>query len=179
MRSRWITPLLIVLAAVGLFLVFTSDDGDAPPALDAITTAEGLDTQIPAGWVQRGDFEFEFAPAGDEQVFDQWTVARGCPLDGCAALSLEEWLDMAESLPTFVSVRAAEADSIFNVALRWFDDALVMTGQTTAAGDLVFAAHFGEGATSYVACSARLSLPSDERLVESLIEVCRATAPLD
>jgi hypothetical protein len=169
----------MALAVLGLLLVFTFDDVEAPPALDAVTTAEGLDTQIPAGWVQRGDFEFEFAPAGNEQVFDQWIVARGCPVDGCAPLSLEEWLDRAESLPTFESVRAAEDDSIFNVALRWYDDALVMTGQTNAAGDLVFAAHFGEGATSFVACSARLSLPSDERLVESLIEVCRGTAPLD
>lgn len=176
MRRPWIVPALIVLALVGAALILTADDDEEPVALEAITTAEGLATRIPEGWVESEHFAFDFVPATQEQVFDQWTVARACPPDGCAARSLDDWLALAADLPTFTNIADAEGEETFDVEAETLDDAYVLRAQTEAAARLVFVAAFTDGAEEYVACSVRLALGADLRLADEIVDVCRTTA---
>ncbi|MEZ5168310.1 MAG: hypothetical protein R2695_18220 [Acidimicrobiales bacterium] len=179
MRRPWIVPVLIVLAVVGAVLVVTADADEAAPPLEAIVTDEGLGTRIPQGWVVSTESAFEFTPPGGDRGFDQWMVARGCPPDGCRARSLAEWMALAGNLPTFTNVRDAEGTDTFNLTERGYADAVELRAQTESGGTLVFAAHFRDGAASYVACSARLDLGSDQRLADELVSVCRTTTPVD
>lgn len=174
MRRPWIVLVLIGLALVGAVLIRTADDGDRV-ALEEVTTAEGLVTQIPEGWVVSDQFPFEFAPPGDEQVFDQWTVARACPPDGCAPRTLDEWLALAPDLPTFTNLEAVEGEDTFNLRVETLDDARILRAQTEAAATLVFVAAFTDGADDYVACSVRLGVGSDARLADAIVDVCRST----
>ena len=175
MRRPWIVPALIALALVGAVLIVTADDGEDPVALEEITTAEGLATRIPEGWVVSEQFAFDFGPAGGEQVFDQWTVARACPPDGCGARALDDWLALAVDLPTFTNIADAEGEDTFNVEFETLDDAYVLRAQTEAAARLVFVAAFTDGAEDYVACSVRLGLGADQRLADEIVDVCRTT----
>jgi len=165
----------MALAIVGLVLIWTADETEGVE-LEDITTAEGLDTRIPAGWIVSEQFPFDFAPADDSQVFDQWTVARACPADGCATRSLDEWLALAPDLPLFESVIEAEGDDVFNIDVETVDDARILRAQTEANARLVFVAAFTDRADHYVACSVRLALASDQRLADEIIDVCRSTA---
>ena len=174
MRRPWIVLVLIGLALVGAVLIRTADDDDRV-ALEEVTTAEGLVTQIPEGWVVADQFPFEFGPPGDGQVFDQWTVARACPTDGCDARTLEEWLALAPDLPTFTNLEAVEGEDTFNLRVEALDDARVLRAQTEAAATLVFVAAFTDGSDDYVACSVRLGLDADQRLADEIVEVCRST----
>lgn len=174
MRRPWIVLVLIGLAIVGAVLIRTADDGDRV-ALEEVTTAEGLVTRIPEGWVVSDQFPFEFGPAAEGQVFDQWTVARACPPDGCAVRSLDEWLALAPDLPTFTNLAAVEGEDTFNLRIETLDDARVLRAQTEAAAELVFVAAFTDGAEDYVACSVRLGVGSDSRLTDAIVDVCRST----
>ena len=156
MRRPWIVLVLIGLALVGAVLIRTADDDDRV-ALEEVTTAEGLVTQIPEGWVVADQFPFEFGPPGDGQVFDQWTVARACPTDGCDARTLEEWLALAPDLPTFTNLEAVEGEDTFNLRVE------------------TLVAAFTDGSDDYVACSVRLGLDADQRLADEIVEVCRST----
>jgi hypothetical protein len=174
MRRPWIVPALIALAVVGAVLIWTADDAD-DVALEEITTAEGLATRIPEGWVVSEQFSFDFVPDIDEKVFDQWTVARACPLEGCGTRSIDEWLALAPDLPTFTNVRSVEGSDTFNVEIETLADARVLRAQTEAAARLVFIAVFADGADDYVACAVRLGLDGDQRLADAIVDVCRAT----
>ena len=166
--------MLIALALVGAVLIWTADESD-DVALEEIITAEGLATRIPQGWVVSDQFPFDFLPDTDEKVFDQWTVARACPPEGCAARSLAEWLALAPDLPTFTNVAETEGVDTFNVEIETLADARVLRAQTEAAARLVFVAAFTDGADDYVACAVRLGLDADQRLADSIIDVCRST----
>lgn len=170
--------MLAVFAVLGAVLILTAAEDDGPP-LDDIVTEEGLVTKVPRGWIANADRPFEFGPPSVTDVFDQWTVARACPLDGCRARSLDEWIALADLLPTFDSVRDAEGDAVFNIEASDFDDARVLRARTEAGGQLVFVAAFADGASSYVACSVRVAIGTDEALTDAIVEVCRATVPVD
>lgn len=174
MRRPWIVPALVVLALLGAALIWTADD-DEGVALDDITTAEGLVTRIPSGWVESDQFAFDFRPDVDEQVFEQWTVARACPLDGCRVRTLAEWIALAADLPTFTNIVDAEGIDTFNLDVEQFADARVLRAQTEAGAPLVFVAAFTDGAEDYVACSVRLGLGADQRLTAAIVDVCRST----
>ena len=179
MRRPWIVPVLIGLALLGAVLILTADETE-PVALEEITTAEGLATRIPEGWVVSEQFPFDFVPPTEGKVFDQWTVARACPAEGCAVRSLDQWLALAPDLPTFVGIAAAEGEDVFNIEIR---DDCPMPGcsraQTEAAARLVFVAAFTDGAEDYVACSVRLGLGADQRLADEILDVCRSTEPVE
>lgn len=174
MQRSWIVVALIGLALLGGVLIVTADDDSGPP-LDDIVTAEGLNTQIPQGWLESPEFSFDFLPTLDEQVFDKWTVARGCPTDGCAPRSLDEWWALVDELPTFVGL--ASTDGLFNTETETLDDARVFRAQTETGGRLVFVAAFTDGAEAYVACSLQLGLSADQRLSDAIVDVCRSTSP--
>ena len=178
MRRPWIVPALIALAVLGAVLIWTADESE-PVALEEITTGEGLVTKIPEGWIVSAQFPFDFVPVIGEQVFDQWTVARACPVEGCGVRSLEQWLALAPDLPTFTGVEAVEGEDTFNVEIETLADARVMRAQTEAAARLVFVAAFTDGAEEYIACSVRLSLAADQRLADEIVDVCRSTSPSD
>jgi hypothetical protein len=178
MRRPWIVAVMIVLAVIGAVLIRTADEEEGP-ALEDVVTAEGLATRVPAGWTASEDLSFEFSPAATGKQFDQWTVARACPVEGCGERSIEEWIALAAALPSFDSIENADDDSIFNVAVEDFADARVVRAQTEANGLLVFVAAFTDGAASYVACSVRIPLGGDERLADAVVDVCRSTEPAD
>jgi hypothetical protein len=179
MRRPWILPALIGLALVGTFMILTAEDDDPAPELDEIVTEEGLATRIPSGWIAAAEPSFEFAPPSNGQVFDLWSVARGCPVDGCGERSLADWIAVAGLLPTFDNVRNADDGTLFNLEAEEFDDARVIRAQTEASGQLVFVAAFTDGAASYVACTARIAVGSDRGLADAIVDVCRETEPLD
>lgn len=169
--------MLMGCAVIGGFLIVTADEESSGPALEAAVTEEGLETQVPQGWVAVEGVPFEFIPPGSSKQFDQWTVARGCPVDGCGERSLDEWLALAESLPTFVNMEDADDETIFGIETEQLADARVLRAGTEAGGRLVFVAAFRDGASSYVACSARVSVSGDDRLADAIVDVCRDTAP--
>ena len=55
------------------------------------------------------------------------------------------------------------------------DDHRVMVTRTPADTTIVFVAAFTDGAEFYVECGLSLGVGGDERLVEAIVEVCRAT----
>lgn len=179
MRRPWILPALIGLALVGTVMILTAEDGDPEPELEEIVTEEGLATRIPIGWIAADQPSFEFAPPSNGQVFDLWSVARGCPVNGCGERSLAEWIEVADLLPTFDNVRNADDGTLFNLEAEEFDDARVIRAQTEASGQLVFVAAFTDGAASYVACAARIAVGSDQGLADAIVDVCRETEPPD
>lgn len=178
MRRRWILVVLIGLAVVGGLLIATAGDDGGRPALEEVTTGEGLVTEIPEGWVADGRSPWEFAPPGAADGFDQWIVARasGCWPDSCEPRSLDQWVELGPSLPTFVDVRASDGVDVFVVSEESFDDAHVLRALTPTGGDLVFVAAFRDDSLEYVACSARLGPGSDRRLADVIVDVCRDTS---
>lgn len=176
MRRPGILIGLIALAVIGGILILTAGDDDPGPPLESTVTAEGLATEIPEGWVAEGTFRWDYHPPGGADGFDVWSVARACPTSGCAPASLEEWLALADDLPTFVDMREAVGDTLFDLTEERLSDAHVARATTAAVGRIVFVAAFADGAEDYVACSARVALGSDERLADEIVRVCRATA---
>lgn len=176
MRRPWLLVGLILLGLVGGLLILTASDDESRPALETVTTEEGLVTEVPLGWVAEGAFVWEFQPPGGVDGFDGWSVARGCPLDGCRAETLTEWTAGAAALPSFVDMRAAEGESLFNIVEEELSDAYVLRARTATAGRIVIVAAFADGADEYVACSVRLALGADERLADEIVRVCRETA---
>jgi len=174
MRRPWIVLVLMALAVLGGVLIVTADESEPVP-LDEITTAEGLITKIPSGWIVSEQSPFNFAPSADTGVFDQWTVARACPFEGCGERSLDEWLALAPDLPLFTGVSNSEAGLFFNLEVETLADARVLRAQTEAASRLVFVAAFNDGADEYIACVVRLGLGADERLAVEIVDVCRST----
>ena len=171
---RLVLSVLLMLGVIGGVLVLTAtDDG---PALTEVVTEERLVTEIPEGWVQSEQFAFEWQPPleGIAQVFDTWRVARACGPDGCAPRSLEEWLAVGRDLPTFV--QALEPDSGLDIVRDEFGaDHRVLEAGTVADTTFVFVAAFTDGADFYVECGLALGLTGDERLIDEIVEVCRAT----
>ena len=178
MRRPWIVPALIAMSRSSeRSLIWTADDTEDRLRSRRSRPPEGLATRIPEGWVVSEQFPFDFVPSSDGKVFDQWTVARACPPDGCAVRSLDQWLALAPDLPTFTSIAAAEGEDVFNVEVQTRSDARVLIAQTEAAARLVFVAAFTDGGEEYVACSVRLSLGADQRLADEIVDVCRSTGP--
>ena len=178
MRRPWILFVLIGCALIGAGLILTAEDDDPGPALEDVVTEEGLATRVPDGWVAADGASFEFSPPGTQQQFDQWTIAQGCPDDGCRTRSLGEWLALADGLPTFENLEDADGDTIFGLTVEELPDARVLRAQTEAGGRLVFVAAFTDGAEAYVACSVRISIAGDEGLADAVLDVCRATEPV-
>ena len=172
-RRRLILLGLLLLGIVGFVLVLTAP-GDGPP-LTSVVTEEGLVTEVPEGWQRSEQFGFQFhPPTGLAEVFDRWTVARACGPDGCGERSLDEWLDVAVSLPTFVQALAPDSE------LEVLEDEIgtdhrTMVTRTTAGAAIVFVAAFDDGRDFYVECGLALSPGGDTRLIDEIVEVCRAT----
>ena len=171
--------ILLALGVIGVLLVFGSTGGDRAP-LESIVSEEGLVTEIPEGWVQSEQFAFEWQPvAGDSvaEVFDKWTVARACGPEGCEIRSLDDWLDIGVSLPTFV--QATAPDSGLEIVRDEFgDDHRVLEGRTAAGTTIVFVAAFDDDRPFYVECGLSVGVNGDERLIDEIVDVCRATVPI-
>ncbi|MEQ8839705.1 MAG: hypothetical protein RIB98_01880 [Acidimicrobiales bacterium] len=179
MRRPWIVLVLIVCAVVGGVLIITADESEAPVDLEAFTTEEGLVTEIPSGWVVSEEFPFDFAPPDEGKSFNQWTVARACPSEGCAERSLDEWLGIASELPMFTAIEDADEDGLIGVEGETGADVRIVRAQTESAGRLVLVAAFTDGAEDFVACGARLGIAADERLLDAIVDVCRSTERAD
>ena len=138
-----------------------------------MVSAEGLVTEIPEGWVQSEQFAFEWQPiAGNPiaEVFDKWTVARACGPGGCDERSLDEWLEIGESLPTFVQAVAADSGLTINRD-EFGDDHRVVEGTTAAETTIVYVAAFDDGWNFYVECGLSLGVRGDDRLIDEIVEV--------
>ncbi|MEM9467461.1 MAG: hypothetical protein AAGA90_18955 [Actinomycetota bacterium] len=171
---RLVLAVLLMLGIIGGVLVLTASE-DGPP-LTEVVTEDRLVTEIPEGWVQSEQFAFEWQPEpeGVAQVFDTWRVARACGPDGCAARTLDEWLAVGQDLPTFV--QALEPESGLEIVRDEFgSDYRVLEAGTVADSTFVFVAAFTDGADFYVECGAAIGITGDERLIDELVEVCRAT----
>lgn len=174
---RLVLAVLLMLGIIGAVLVLTATD-DGPP-LTEVVTEERLVTEIPEGWLQSEQFAFEWQPVlgGVAEVFDKWTVARACGPDGCEERSLDEWLAVGRDLPTFV--QALEPDSGLQIVRDEFGaDYRVLEAVTLADSDIVFVAAFDDGADFYVECGVALGINGDRRLIDEIVEVCRATEPV-
>lgn len=177
-QRRLFLSVLAVLGVIGFVLVF--GERTSGPPLESVVSAEGLVTEIPEGWVQSEQFAFEWQPiAGNPiaEVFDKWTVARACGPDGCDERSLGEWLEIGESLPTFVQAVAADSGLTINRD-EFGDDHRVAEGTTAAETTIVYVAAFDDGWDFYVECGLSLGVRGDERLIDEIVEVCRATVPV-
>ena len=173
-RSRRLVLLgLLALGVVGFVLVMTAPDDGA--SLESVVTEQGLVTEIPEGWERSEQFAFQFQPpSGLAEVFDRWTVVRACEPAGCAGRSLDEWLDVAVGLPTFV--QALAPDSGLDVVSDEFGaDHRIMITTTDAGAVVVYVAAFTDGADFYVECGLALGLGGDERLIDAIVDVCRTT----
>ena len=137
---------LILLAVVGGVLIITASDDEPGPELEPVVTAEGLMTEVPAGWVAEGEFSWDYHPVGGSDGFDVWSVAAACPVDGCGSATLAEWMAIADGLPTFVDMRGAVGDTLFNLSEERLPDAYVARAWTSTAGRLIFVAAFDDGA---------------------------------
>lgn len=173
-RTRRLALLgLLLLGIVGFVLVVTAP-GEGPP-LDPVVSEEGLVTEVPEGWERSEQFAFQFQPpSGLAEVFDRWTVARACGPNGCRIRSLDEWLDAAVTLPTFVQAVAPESE-LEIIEDRFGSDYRYMVTRTVAGTAIVFVAAFDDGADFYVECGLSLSAGGDTRLIDEILEVCRAT----
>ena len=177
-QRRLFLSVLAVLGVIGFILVF--GERTTGPPLESVVSAEGLVTEIPEGWVQSEQFAFEWQPiAGNPiaEVFDKWTVARACGPGGCDERSLDEWLEIGESLPTFVQAVAADSGLTINRD-EFGDDHRVVEGTTAAETTIVYVAAFDDGWNFYVECGLSLGVRGDDRLIDEIVEVCRATVPV-
>ncbi len=173
-RRRQIPLLVLLLLGIGGFVLVMTAPADGP-ALESVTTGEGLETKIPAGWGRSEQFAFEFAPeSGVSQILDRWTVARACGPDGCEQRSLDEWLTVGASLPTFLQALDPSAE-LEVVRVEFGDDYRVLEARTAADAPVVFVASFIEGAEFYVECGVTLGLDGDLRLLDAILDVCRST----
>lgn len=174
-RTRRLSlAVLLMLGIIGGLLVLTA--GEEGPPLTEVVTAERLVTEIPEGWVQSEQFVFEWQPVagGISEVFEKWTVARACGPEGCEPRSMEAWLRIAEELPTFVQARADDS-GLEVVRDEVGDDFRVLEAVTLAESDIVFVAAFTDGAEFYVECGVSLGINGDRRLIDEIVDVCRAT----
>ena len=168
-------PLLVLLGfgllvAVGLALVLTADDEDR---FDTVTTAEGVTVEVPRGWVVSEEFVFQYVPPGaDQRTLDLWSVAWACPLEGCAARSLEDWLAAAPELPTFVGARAEDGQGLFDLEETSDERSWVLTARAENDLRIVNVAVFHDGAERYLACN--LVVQGDPRgLDDAIVDACR------
>ncbi len=174
-RRRQIPLLVLLLLGIGGFVLVMTAPADGPP-MESITTDEGLATKIPDGWQRSEQFAFEFAPvSGVAQILDKWTVARACGPDGCAERTLEEWLTVATTLPTFLQALDPSPE-LMTVRDEFGEDYRYLEARTQADAPVVFVAAFTEGAEFYVECGVTLGLDGDLRLVDEILDVCRATS---
>ncbi len=173
MTRRHVPLVLLVLFIVGWVLVITG--GEDGPDLEPVVTDEGLDTDIPAGWVVT-ERPFEFAPgdAGPGTV-DRWVVARACGASGCAPASLAEWEEIIEQSPTFAQARLDAGTLLLDFEESVEDGVRVIRAVTEAGADQVFAAAAADGSPFYVECGATI-LDEDRDLADAVVDVCRETA---
>jgi len=143
--------------------------------MDSVTTDEGLRTSVPAGWQRSEQFAFEFTPdSGVAQILDKWTVARACGPAGCEERTVDEWLTLAATLPTFLQALDPGAE-LEIVRDEFGDDYRYLEARTRADAPVVFVAAFIDGADFYVECGVTLGLDGDRRLLDEILDVCRAT----
>ena len=90
---------------------------------------------------------------------------------------LDEWLEIGESLPTFVQAVAADSGLTINRD-EFGDDHRVVEGTTAAETTIVYVAAFDDGWNFYVECGLSLGVRGDDRLIDEIVEVCRATVPV-
>ncbi|NCG37166.1 MAG: hypothetical protein GWP48_06530 [Actinobacteria bacterium] len=174
MRRRQIPLVVLLLLGIGGFVLVMTAPADGPP-MESVTTDEGLDTKIPEGWQRSEQFAFEFVPdSGVAQLLDKWTIARACGPAGCERRTLDEWLGIGTSLPTFLQalVSSAELDVIRD---EFGEDYRVLEARTGADAPVVFVAAFTDGADFYIECGVTLGLDSDFRLLDEILDVCRQT----
>lgn len=172
-RRRLVLVVLLVLGIVGFLVLITAPD-EGPP-LTPVVTEEGLVTEVPEGWERSEQFAFQFhPPSGLAEVFDRWTVARSCGPEGCSKRTLDQWLDVAVTLPTFVQALASTSE-LEIIEDEIAGDHRTMVTRSAAGGAIVFVAAFGDGRDFYVECGLSLSPGGDVRLIDAIVDVCRAT----
>lgn len=173
MTRRVVPPVLFALFVVGWILVFTG--GDGAPRLEAFTTAEGLETEIPRGWVVT-DRPFEFVPAGSGAgTIDRWIVARACGDTGCSPAPAAVWAETIRQSPTFVQARADAGTLLRDFEETVEDGVRVVRAVTGSGAAQVFAAAAIDGGSFYVECGATI-FDEDRGLADALVDVCRTTA---
>lgn len=174
-RRRQIPLLVLLLLGIGGFVLVVTAPADGP-AMESITTDEGLKTDIPEGWQRSEQFAFEFAPdSGVAQILDKWTIARACGPAGCEERTLDEWLAIGTALPTFLQAldESAELDILSD---EFGEDYRLLEARTRADAPVVFVAAFIDGADFYVECGVTLGLDGDLRLIDEILNVCRSTS---
>ena len=76
-------------------------------------------------------------------------------------------------------VQAVAADSGLTINRDEFgDDHRVVEGTTAAETTIVYVAAFDDGWNFYVECGLSLGVRGDDRLIDEIVEVCRATVPV-
>jgi hypothetical protein len=173
-RRRQIPLLVLLLLGICGFVLVMTAPADSPP-MESITTEEGLVTKIPEGWQRSEQFAFEFTPdSGVAQILDRWTIARACGPTGCEKRTLDEWLGIGASLPTFRQALAASAE-LDVIRDEFGEDYRVLEARTSADAPVVFVAAFIDGADFYIECGVTLGLDADFRLLDEILDVCRET----
>ena len=101
-----------------------------------------------------------------------WSVAWACPLDDCTERSIDEWLEVAPDLPTFVAAREEAGVALFDLEERNDDRSWVLTATTTNRLRIVNVAVFHDGADRYLACNL---VVQDEPggLDDAIVDACR------
>ncbi len=172
-----LAPLIGLMAAAAVGVVLVISGGDEGPAMERVTTIDGVVADIPAGWVASADTQFRFEPPGsDLSNVDSWTIAWACGPDGCAERSLDEWRAIESRLETFTRAREDEGDLLFDLVETDEGDAHVLRARTAGNQTVVAVAMFYDGADHYLECN--LALAGDPGgLEEAIVKACRSAVP--
>lgn len=161
--------LLAVGAVVGVVLVVTG--GESGPELERVTTKEGIEVAVPAGWQLDPASPWTWRPAPGS--VDSWTVATSCA-GTCEPRSLAGWLDVSADLPTFVSARRdLDAGTLVEGREEVTDRARILTARTSTGGAVVAVAVFVDGAERYLECDL-FTAGDPAGLDEAIVDACRA-----
>ena len=169
-QRRLFLSVLAVLGVIGFILVF-GERTTGPPSRVWSVPRDSSRRSPRVG--PKRTVAFEWQPiAGNPiaEVFDKWTVARACGPGGCDERSLDEWLEIGESLPTFVQAVAADSGLTINRD-EFGDDHRVVEGTTAAETTIVYVAAFDDGWNFYVECGLSLGVRGDDRLIDEIVEV--------
>ncbi len=164
---------LFLLAIVGVVLVATAGT-DSGPALESVTTVDGVVIDVPAGWVPNAEVPIRYEPPGaDLSNVDAWTVAWACGPDGCAPRSLDDWRLVGQRLETLVRARADVGSTLSNLVETDEGNAHVMRATAAGGQTVVSVAVFQDGADHYLECN--LSVLGDPAgLDDAIVKACRS-----
>jgi len=169
---------LFLLAIVGVVLVATAGS-DPGPALQSVTTADGVVVDVPTGWVPNAEVPIRYEPPGaDIGNVDSWTVAWACGPDGCASRTLAEWKIVGQRLETLTRARSDVGSTLLNLIETDEGDAHVMRATAAGGQTVVSVSVFFDGADHYLECNfAMLGNPGG--LDDAIVRACKsATVPV-